>query len=92
MMQMHFINGTPEVDWNRMRVKLEVNESTANLLCELLTQERLDSPMVANCEQKSLLCGFTYMYIRVCGAAGLSVYMCVCMYVCTYMHMFMGIP
>ena len=92
MMQMHFINGTPEVDWNRMRVELEVNESTANLLCELLTQERLDSPMVANCEQKSLLCGFTYMYIRVCGAAGLSVYMCVCMYVCTYMHMFMGIP
>jgi len=51
MMQMHFINGTPEVEGNRMRVELEVNESTADLLCELLTQEKLDSPMVANCEQ-----------------------------------------
>ena len=82
MMQMHFINGTPEVEGNRMRVELEVNESTANLLCELLTQERLDSPMVANCEQKCLLCGFTYMYIRVCGAAGLST----CVYVCSCVH------
>ena len=49
MMQFHFINGTPEVERNSVRVELVV-ESTASLLCELLTQEKLDSPMVANCE------------------------------------------
>ena len=50
MMQLHFINGTPEVEGNSARVELVVNQSTANLLCELLTREKLDSPMVANCE------------------------------------------
>ena len=50
MMQLHFINGTPEVEGNSARVELVVDESTASLLCELLTKEKLDSPMVANCE------------------------------------------
>lgn len=49
-MQMLFINGTPVVEGNRARAELVVNESTANLLCELLTKKKLDSPMVANCE------------------------------------------
>ena len=49
-MQLHFIDGTPKVEGNSARVELVVNESTASLLCELLTQEKLDSPMVANCE------------------------------------------
>ena len=86
MMQMHFINGTPEVEGNRMRVELEVNESTADLLCELLTQERLDSPMVANCEQKCFiqscmcLCLYQWWYwsvsvcLSVCLSVGLSLY------------------
>ena len=86
-MQLHFINGTPEVEGDRMRVELEVNESTADLLCELLTQEKLDSPMVANCEQS----GCTHMHVFVFvsdGCWSVSVCMCVCMYMCTYMHLF----
>ena len=77
-----------------MRVEFEVNESNADLLCELLTQEKLDSPMVANCEQKCFihtcmclcLCLYQWWYWSV------SVCLSVCLRIILFMYIMLMMP
>ena len=47
---MQFINGSPVVEVNRVRADVMTNALTSNILCELLSREQLDAPIMAECE------------------------------------------